>query len=206
MQADRFTIKSQEAIAAAGSLRRAPPPRAGHARAPARRAARAGRRRRRARAAQARRRRRRAARRGRTPRSTSLPTVSAGGEPAGAVERAGARAARRRARDARAQGRVRLHRAPAARAGRPRRPRRATRCAPPARRSERLLQAIAEVRGPHRVTDQSAEDKFQALEKFGRDLTDEAERGQARPGHRPRRRDPPRHPGAQPRARRTTRC
>ena len=37
-----------------------------------------------------------------------------------------------------------------------------------------------------------------ALERFGRDLTEEAERGQARPGHRPRRRDPPRHPGPQP--------
>src|SRR3954453_17720787 len=30
-----------------------------------------------------------------------------------------------------------------------------------------LLQAIQEVRGPHRVTDQGAEDKYQALEKFG---------------------------------------
>src|SRR5215210_3527236 len=34
----------------------------------------------------------------------------------------------------------------------------------------RLQQAIKEVRGPHRVTDQGAEDKYQALEKFGRDL------------------------------------
>jgi ATP-dependent Clp protease ATP-binding subunit ClpB len=44
-----------------------------------------------------------------------------------------------------------------------------------------LEKAIAEVRGPHRVTDQSAEDKYQALEKFGRDLTAEAEQGQLDP-------------------------
>ncbi|MDP9344915.1 MAG: ATP-dependent chaperone ClpB [Actinomycetota bacterium] len=37
-----------------------------------------------------------------------------------------------------------------------------------------LAKAIDEVQGPHGVTDQSAEDKFQALEKFGRDLTAEA--------------------------------
>jgi ATP-dependent Clp protease ATP-binding subunit ClpB len=46
---------------------------------------------------------------------------------------------------------------------------------------EALAKAIAEVRGPHRVTDQSAEDKYQALEKFGRDLTAEAEQGKLDP-------------------------
>jgi ATP-dependent Clp protease ATP-binding subunit ClpB len=46
---------------------------------------------------------------------------------------------------------------------------------------ELLLQAIQEVRGPHRVTDQSGEDKFRALERFGRDLTEEAERGKLDP-------------------------
>jgi ATP-dependent Clp protease ATP-binding subunit ClpB len=45
----------------------------------------------------------------------------------------------------------------------------------------RLAKAIAEVRGPHRVTDQSAEDKYQALEKFGRDLTAEAEQSKLDP-------------------------
>jgi ATP-dependent Clp protease ATP-binding subunit ClpB len=44
-----------------------------------------------------------------------------------------------------------------------------------------LAKAIAEIRGPHRVTDQSAEDKYQALEKFGRDLTEEAEQGKLDP-------------------------
>jgi ATP-dependent Clp protease ATP-binding subunit ClpB len=46
---------------------------------------------------------------------------------------------------------------------------------------EALLQALGEVRGSHRVTDQSPEDKFQALEKFGRDLTEAAERGRLDP-------------------------
>ena len=46
---------------------------------------------------------------------------------------------------------------------------------------DRLLQALAEVRGPHRVTDQNPEDKYQALEKFGRDLTEAAEQGKLDP-------------------------
>src|SRR3954452_22039158 len=33
-----------------------------------------------------------------------------------------------------------------------------------------LEEALEQVRGPHRVTDQSPEDKYQALQKFGRDL------------------------------------
>ena len=36
---------------------------------------------------------------------------------------------------------------------------------------ERLLAALAEVRGPHRVTDQNPEERYQALERYGRDLT-----------------------------------
>ena len=46
---------------------------------------------------------------------------------------------------------------------------------------EALLEALAEVRGSHRVTDQTPEDKVQALEKFGRDLTEAAEQGQLDP-------------------------
>jgi ATP-dependent Clp protease ATP-binding subunit ClpB len=42
---------------------------------------------------------------------------------------------------------------------------------------ERLMQALAEVRGPHRVTDQSPEEKYQALERYGRDFTKLAEQG-----------------------------
>ncbi len=47
--------------------------------------------------------------------------------------------------------------------------------------SERLLQALAEVRGPHRVTDQSPEEKYQALERFGRDFTKLAEQDELDP-------------------------
>ncbi len=46
---------------------------------------------------------------------------------------------------------------------------------------EELLKALAEVRGGHRVTDQSPEDKIQALEKYGRDLTDAAQQGKLDP-------------------------
>jgi len=46
---------------------------------------------------------------------------------------------------------------------------------------EELLKALAEVRGSHRVTDQNPEDKFQALERFGRDLTEAAAQGKLDP-------------------------
>jgi ATP-dependent Clp protease ATP-binding subunit ClpB len=44
-----------------------------------------------------------------------------------------------------------------------------------------LMKAVSEVRGPHRVTSPTPEDQFQALEKFGRDLTKEAEAGKLDP-------------------------
>src|SRR5918994_3741928 len=44
-----------------------------------------------------------------------------------------------------------------------------------------LMQAISEVRGPHRVTSPNPEDSFGALEKYGRDLTTEAESGKLDP-------------------------
>jgi ATP-dependent Clp protease ATP-binding subunit ClpB len=44
-----------------------------------------------------------------------------------------------------------------------------------------LLQALSEVRGSHRVTDQNPEEKFQALEKYGRDLTEAAAAGKLDP-------------------------
>jgi ATP-dependent Clp protease ATP-binding subunit ClpB len=46
---------------------------------------------------------------------------------------------------------------------------------------ERLLQALSEVRGSHRVTDQSPEEKYQALERFGTDLTKAAEQDKLDP-------------------------
>ena len=44
-----------------------------------------------------------------------------------------------------------------------------------------LVQAVSEVRGPHRVTSPNPEDSFGALEKYGRDLTVEAESGKLDP-------------------------
>ncbi len=41
--------------------------------------------------------------------------------------------------------------------------------------------AVKEVRGSHRVTSQTPEDTFEALEKFGRDLTEEAREGKLDP-------------------------
>jgi ATP-dependent Clp protease ATP-binding subunit ClpB len=46
---------------------------------------------------------------------------------------------------------------------------------------DQLAEAVQQVRGPHRVTDQNPEDKYQALEKFGRDLTQAAEQGKLDP-------------------------
>ncbi len=46
---------------------------------------------------------------------------------------------------------------------------------------EALREAVSEVRGPHRVTDQQAEEKYQALERFGIDLTEQARRGELDP-------------------------
>jgi ATP-dependent Clp protease ATP-binding subunit ClpB len=48
------------------------------------------------------------------------------------------------------------------------------------------MQALREVRGSQRVTSKNPEATYEALEKYGRDLTKSAEAGQARPGHRPR--------------------
>ncbi|HEX6420776.1 MAG TPA: AAA family ATPase [Acidimicrobiales bacterium] len=42
---------------------------------------------------------------------------------------------------------------------------------------EQVLAAMQEVRGSHRVTSQNPEDQFQALERYGRDLTDVARQG-----------------------------
>jgi ATP-dependent Clp protease ATP-binding subunit ClpB len=44
-----------------------------------------------------------------------------------------------------------------------------------------LIKALAEVRGSHRVTDENPEDKYMALERFGRDLTEAAAQGKLDP-------------------------
>ncbi|MDO9631211.1 MAG: Clp protease N-terminal domain-containing protein, partial [Humidesulfovibrio sp.] len=44
-----------------------------------------------------------------------------------------------------------------------------------------LLRALSDIRGSQRVTDQNPEEKYQALEKFTRDLTEDARRGKLDP-------------------------
>jgi ATP-dependent Clp protease ATP-binding subunit ClpB len=46
---------------------------------------------------------------------------------------------------------------------------------------DELIKALAEVRGSHRVTDENPEDKYRALERFGRDLTEAAAQGKLDP-------------------------
>ncbi len=46
---------------------------------------------------------------------------------------------------------------------------------------ERLMQALQQVRGNQRVTDQEPEGKYQTLEKYGRDLTEQARKGKIDP-------------------------
>src|SRR3954468_10707334 len=46
---------------------------------------------------------------------------------------------------------------------------------------EELLRVLAEVRGSHRVTSQNPEDQFQALERYGQDLTARARDGKIDP-------------------------
>ncbi len=48
-------------------------------------------------------------------------------------------------------------------------------------RRDELLEALRQVRGSHRVTSQTPEDQFQALEKYGRDLTEDARSGKLDP-------------------------
>ena len=45
----------------------------------------------------------------------------------------------------------------------------------------RLMQALQQVRGNQRVTDQNPEGKYQTLEKYGRDLTEQARKGKIDP-------------------------
>ena len=47
--------------------------------------------------------------------------------------------------------------------------------------TEELLQALQQVRGSHRVTSQNPEEQYQALEKYGRDLTEAARKGKIDP-------------------------
>jgi ATP-dependent Clp protease ATP-binding subunit ClpB len=46
---------------------------------------------------------------------------------------------------------------------------------------DRIFTVLVDIRGSHRVTDQNPEDKYQALTRYGRDLTDFARRGKLDP-------------------------
>ncbi len=46
---------------------------------------------------------------------------------------------------------------------------------------DKIMQGLQQVRGSQRVTDQNPEGKYQALEKYGRDLTELARRGKIDP-------------------------
>ncbi len=47
--------------------------------------------------------------------------------------------------------------------------------------TEAVLEALKQVRGSHRVTSENPEDQYQALERFGRDLTEDARKGKLDP-------------------------
>jgi ATP-dependent Clp protease ATP-binding subunit ClpB len=47
--------------------------------------------------------------------------------------------------------------------------------------TEQVLEALKKVRGSHRVTSENPEDQYQALERYGRDLTEDARRGKLDP-------------------------
>ena len=57
----------------------------------------------------------------------------------------------------------------------------ATSCAALGVTHEAVLDALKSVRGSHRVTSENPEDQYQALERFGRDLTEEARKGKLDP-------------------------
>ena len=46
---------------------------------------------------------------------------------------------------------------------------------------EAIFRVLQEIRGPHRVTDQNPEEKYQALKRYSRDLTEEARKGKLDP-------------------------
>ena len=59
-----------------------------------------------------------------------------------------------------------------------------------------LTEAVEHWRQGRKADAPEAEQNWEALAKYSRDLTEEAKNGKLDPGHRPRRRNPPHHPGA----------
>jgi ATP-dependent Clp protease ATP-binding subunit ClpB len=110
-----------------------------------------------------------------------LPRVAGSAEPAGREPGAEQGAGAGLSRGGELQGRVRFHRTSAAGRGAPEgRP--GARCAGGLGAThEAILKALTAVRGSQRVTDQNPEGKFQALEKYAKDLTELARRGKLDP-------------------------
>ena len=44
-----------------------------------------------------------------------------------------------------------------------------------------IFRVLQDIRGPHRVTDQNPEEKYQAMKRYSRDLTEEARKGKLDP-------------------------
>ena len=176
MQADRFTVKSQEAVAAAQELAAAAPQPGDDPRPPARRPAAAGRGLVGADPAEGR-------RRPGAIEARAAEAVARAADPrrgrrgAADVLDPGADAAPGREGDGEARRRVHLDRAPAAGAGRLRLRASPISC-PTATCSRRRWPRS---RGPRTVTSPNPEDTAQALEKFGRDLTADARSGKLDP-------------------------
>ena len=127
-----------------------------------------------------------------------LPRAQGGAEPV-AVPRPAPGARRGRQAGAAVPGRLRLGGAPAARH------RRACRAARPPRSSPASASPGTRCCAPsrscaarHRVTDDNPEGKLEALQEVRPRPHRAGASRQARPGDRPRRRDPPRHAGAHP--------
>ena len=68
----------------------------------------------------------------------------------------------------------------------------------PASPPQALNEAIEAIRKGRTADSASAENSYDALKKYARDLTAGGARRQARSGDRPRRGNPPHHPGAEP--------
>jgi ATP-dependent Clp protease ATP-binding subunit ClpB len=71
---------------------------------------------------------------------------------------------------------------------------------------EKLNEAIVALRGGREAHSASAENAYDAMKKYARDLTEAARDGKLDPGDRPRRGDPPHDPDPRPADQEQSRC
>ena len=179
MRLDQFTVKAQEALTSAQTAAEKARPPGGHARAPPEGAPRAGGRRRPGGARQAGRRTPAASAPRSRRRSASLPRTQGAATHVSPKLDAVLKQALREAEALKDEYVSTEHlllalvdgKTPAGERSEARRRRRATRCS----------RRCSEIRGNQRVTDPNAEDRYQALEKYGRDLTELARKGKLDP-------------------------